>query len=555
MALPIRRRWVWLLAEFAVLTVVVYGAARFADEPLRRYMEAEVNRRLTGYTVQIAALRVHPWTASVELRDATIAQDANPDPPIAQVARLVTRIDWRALLHRRVVADISFDQPRVYLNLKQVRTEASEQTALKDRGWQQALEALAFDLKINRLRVVEGDVIYVDQGPFKPLHVSRVNLGAENIRNIASKEQVYPSPIHFEAAVFDTGSASLDGQADFLAEPHVSVRAALRLDQVALDYFKPITNRYNLAVRNGSLSLAGNVEYAPTITRLVLERVLVEGVALEYLHRPQTAEAEKARAQQTADAAKQAANTSSTELRIERLDVRQSTFGFTNQAATPSYQLQLTDTNLSVEHLGNQGQTRPAVARLSGQIMGRGETRLTATLQRRAGSADMDVTAQIEDADLVRLKDLIRAYGGFEIRAGEFSVYSELQMKGGAIEGYVKPLFRGVEIGTDGEAVAEKGLRQRLYEGLVGIGAKVLKNRLRGEVATVVPISGRVDRPEVARWETVGRLLQNAFLKPITPGYEPARSPKGGPPTSAQDPVVPDHPAREPDPVVRPEAP
>src|SRR5216684_2107822 len=555
MALPIRRRWVWLLGGLALLIVLVYGAARFADEPLRRYMEAEVNRRLTGYTVQIGALHVHPWIASVELLDATIAQNANPDPPVAQVARLVTRIDWRALLHRRVVADISFERPTVYLNLKQVRTEASEKTALKDRGWQQALEALAFDLKINRLRVVDGDITYVDQGPFKPLHVSRVNLGAENIRNLASKEQVYPSPILLEAVVFDVGAVWLDGRADLLAEPHVGVQAALRLDQVALDYFKPITNRYNLAVRNGSLSLAGNVEYAPTITRLVLERVLVEGVALEYLHRPQTAEAEKARAQQTADAAKQAANTSSTELRIDRLDVRQSTFGFTNQAATPSYQLQLTDTNLSVEHLGNQGQTGPAVARLSGQLMGRGETRLTATLQRRAGSADMDVTAQIEDADLVRLKDLIRAYGGFEITAGAFSVYSELQAKGGAITGYVKPLFRGVEVGSDGAAVAEKGFRQRLYEGLVGIGAKILKNRLRGEVATVVPISGRVDRPEVARWETVGRLLQNAFLRPITPGYEPARSPKGGPPTSAQDPVVPDHPAREPDPVVRPEAP
>jgi hypothetical protein len=554
MALRIRRRWVFLLGGLVLLTVLVYGTARFADEPLRRYMEAEVNRRLTGHTVRITALRVHPWTASVELRDATIAQDANPDPPVAQVARLVTRIDWRALLHRRVVADISFERPTVYLNLAQVRTEASERTALKDRGWQQALEALAFDLKINRLRVVDGDITYVDQGPFKPLHVSRVNLGAENIRNIASKEQAYPSPIHLEAVVFDVGAVWLDGRADFLAEPHVGVQAAVRLDQVALDYFKPITNRYNLAVRNGSLSLAGTVEYAPKITRLILERVLVHGVALEYLHLPHTAEAEKARAQQTAEAAKQA-TTTSTELRIERLEVVKSTFGFMNQAAKPTYRLQLTDTNLTLEHLGNQGRDGPAVARLTGQLMGRGETRLTASLQPQAGSADIDVTAQIEDADLVRLKDLVRAYGGFEIRAGEFSVYSELQMKGGAIEGYVKPLFRGVEVGTDGEAVAEKGLRQRLYEGLVGIGAKVLKNRLRAEVATVVPISGRVDRPEVARWETVGRLLQNAFLRPITPGYEPARSPKGGPPTSAQESVAPDHPARESDPVVKPEAP
>lgn len=553
MGLRVRRRWVWLLGGLVLFMALVYGAARYADEPVRRYMEAEVNRRLTGYTVRIPALHVQPWSVSIELRDAAILQDANPDPPVAQVGRLSTRLDWRALLHRRIVADITFERPTIYLNLKNVRAEAEEKTAIKDRGWQQALEALAFDLKINRLRVLEGDVTYVDRGPFKPLHVSRVNLSAENIRNIASQEQVYPSPIHFEAVLFDVGSVWLDGRADFLAEPHVGVQAALRMDQVQLDYFRPIIDRYNLSVRNGSLSLAGNVEYAPKITRLILERALVEGVALEYRHLPHTAEAEKARAQQTADAAKQAATASSTELRIDQLEVVKSTFGFTNQAAKPPYRLQLTDTTLTVEHLGNQQQNGPAVARLTGQLMGRGDTSLTATLRRQAGSADMDVTAQIEAADLVRLKELVRAYGGFEIAAGEFSVYSELQMRGGALAGYIKPMFRGVEVGADGEAAVEKGFRERLYEGVVGIGAKVLKNRLRGEVATVVPIAGRVDRPEIGRWETVGRLLQNAFLKPITPGYEPTRGPNREPralPTGSGDRID----GREPG-VTTPEAP
>lgn len=555
MGFSIHRRWLWLFGTLVLLGLLFYGVARSLDEPVRRYMETEANRRLTGYTVRIPMLRVHLWNASVEVRGASLVQDANPDPPVFHMERFVTAVDWRALLHRRVVADLTFDRPTAFLNLRQVRTEAASDVPLKERGWQEALEALALDLKINRLQIIEGDVTYVDQGPFKPLHVSHVNLNAENIRNIASQEQVYPSPIHLEAVVFDAGSVWLDGRADFLAEPHVGVQAALRLDQVALDYFKPITNRYNLAVRNGSLSLAGNVEYAPKITRLILERVLVQGVALEYLHLPHTAEAEKARAQQAAEAAKQATRTS-TEFRIERLEVVKSTFGFMNQAARPAYRLQLTDTNLTVEHLGNQRQDGPAVARLTGQLMGRGETRLTVSLQPQAGSADMDVTAQIEGADLVRLKDLVRAYGGFDITAGEFSVYSELQMKAGAIEGYVKPLFRGVEVGTDGEAVAaEKGLRQRVYEGLVGIGAKVLKNRLRGEVATVVPISGRVDRPKAARWETVGSLLQNAFLKPIAPGYEPTRSSKRELPAATQGSVAPDHPAREPDPAVRRESP
>jgi hypothetical protein len=307
-------------------------------------------------------------------------------------------------------------------------------------------------------------------------------------------------------------------------------------------------------VRNGRLTLGGNVEYAPKITRLILDRVLVEGVDLEYLHLPRTVEAEKALAQQTAEAAKRATSTS-TELRIERLEVVKSTFAFTNHAAKPAYRLQLTDTALTVERLGNQREDGPAVARLNGQLMGRGETRLTASLQPRPGSADMDVTAQIEDADLIRLKDLVRAHGAVDIRAGEFSVYSELQVRGGAIAGYVKPLFRGVEVGTEGETAVEKGLRQRLYEGLLGIGATVLRNRQRGEVATVVPISGRVERPRVGRWEAVGRLLQNAFLQPITPGYEPERRAKKEPAAFTEDSGASEHSAREPDPAVRPEAP
>ena len=46
-----------------------------------------------------------------------------------------------------------------------------------------------------------------------------------------------------------------------------------------------------------------------------------------------------------------------------------STFAFVNQAAKPAYQLQLTDTNLMVEHLGNQRRDGPAVVRLTGQLM------------------------------------------------------------------------------------------------------------------------------------------------------------------------------------------
>ncbi len=532
MALPIRRRWLWLLGLFALLVILTYGLARLTDEPLRRYMEYRVNQRLTGYTVQMRALHVHPWTVSFDLENATILQDANPDPPVASLTKLTVSVDWRGLIHRRIVADITFDRPTVYLDLRQVRTEARSDVPLKERGWQEALEALAFDLKINRLRIRDGDVTYVDRGPFKPLHLSRLQLNAENIRNIHSPERVYPSDIHLEGTVFDAGRLSMDGHADFLAEPHVGVQAAVQLEQIQLDYFKPITNRYNVGVRNGSLTLAGTIEYAPKLTRLMLERVLIEGVDIDYTHTPRTAEVEKARGQQTAQVAKQVANEPTVQLRIDRLDVVKSNFGFVNQAAAPAYRIVLTDTALSLEHLSNQRSEGPAVARLRGRLMGSGQTHVTATVQPQTGSADMDLTARIEDVDMARMKDLVRAYGGFDVSAGEFSVFTELRTKSGALTGYIKPVFRGVKVGDGGEGTQEKTLRHRLYEGLVAMAEKILKNRSRGEVATVVTLSGRIDQPGVDVWEVVGHLLQNAFLKAILPGFEPQKSPKGGQPVA-----------------------
>lgn len=525
-----RRRSVSVLfATLGLLGVLAYGIARYAEEPARRYLEAEVNNRLTGYTVRIPALRVHPWTGSIELHDATIVQDAHPQPPVTHIARLVTSIDWRALLHRRLVADVTFDRPTIHVNLKNVRAEAAGDVPLKDRGWQAALEALAFDLKINRFRVLRGDVTYVDRGPFKPLHVSRLNLTAENIRNVRSEERVYPSDIRLEGTVFETGSVRLEGRADFLAEPHPGVEATVRLHQVGLDYFKPLTDRYNVSVDRGTLSLAGTMEYAPRITRLVVDQVLVEGAALEYRHLTRTARVEQARARQTVEAARQVAGKKDTELRIDRLDVVQSTFGFANHAASPPYRLVLTDTDLTVRHLGNQPHDEPASVRLAGQLMGRGATEVTAILTPRPGSADVDVTTKIEEAELARLRELVRAYGRVDVTAGVFSVYSEMRMTDGMVTGYVKPLLRDVEIGSNGEAATGKGLRQHVYEGAVGVAAKVLKNRPRKEVATVIPISGHVARPRLGRWDAIGGLLQNAFFRAIHPGFEsPPPGPRGG---------------------------
>src|SRR3989442_4965756 len=121
------------------------------------------------------------------------------------------------------------------------------------------------------------------------MHLSRLNATVENIRNIRSKDRVYPSDVLVEGVVFDSGRFWLRGQADFLADPHPGLLAQFRLDQIELDYFRPVTNRVNLSVRNGTLTAVGSTEYSPKFRMAVLEHVLVETPAGHYRPNPQTA--------------------------------------------------------------------------------------------------------------------------------------------------------------------------------------------------------------------------------------------------------------------------
>jgi hypothetical protein len=77
---------------------------------------------------------------------------------------------------------------------------------MKEKGWQDALQA-AYPLKIDRFAIQNGDLTYVDKGPFKPLHVTKLNFTTENIQNVQSEKGTYPSPVYLEGVVFDKGRA------------------------------------------------------------------------------------------------------------------------------------------------------------------------------------------------------------------------------------------------------------------------------------------------------------------------------------------------------------
>ena len=181
----VAHRTFWVLVG---LLVLLFIASFFVDEPMRATMERKINERLTGYSVRLPRLHFQLLGLSVTLYDLTISQKANPDPPVAVIPRLHASVQWGELFTGHIVSDFRFDRPRIRVNLPQLRKEASDATPIKERGWQQAALAI-YPFKINHLRFNDGDFVYIDEDPKKPLHSAHLSLSASTIRNIHSRDR------------------------------------------------------------------------------------------------------------------------------------------------------------------------------------------------------------------------------------------------------------------------------------------------------------------------------------------------------------------------------
>jgi len=512
------RRWLTAVAALVVLLVVaVVVALFFIDEPLRRYTEAKMNASLEGYTVHIGKLHFGPTNFSMDLRNVVIAQNEHPDPPVANFERIYASVHWRALLHGRVVGDILLEHPVVVLNLTQARSEIDDPTPVKDKGWQDALQAI-YPLKINQLRITRGDVTYQDRGPFKPLRVYDIDLTASNIRNVRSEQGVYPSPMRLTARIFDMGSVTVDGWADFLAEPYAAFLADIDLDRIALDYFKPITNRYNTSVDKGALSASGAIEISPAFKSVRLWSATVDGIHVDYLHTPEAAAPAKDVARETVQTVDQAQQPG-LEFRVDKLEIVKSTFGYVDKTKNPAYLVYLSDASATLTNLSSLPTGETAVAKVRGKFMGSGPASADLKILPTRPGPDFALALQIDETDLTTMNDLLRAYGKFDVTAGEFSLYSELNARNRQVTGYVKPLFQDMTV-YDPRQDRDKGTLRKAYEAVVGGVSKVLQNRPREEVATRVELSGRLDNPNTSLISAVAGLVENAFFKAILPGFD-----------------------------------
>lgn len=508
----------WFVLTVVGLILAASVGLWMVNRELPAFIERQLNQQVKGYKFTVAEAALSP-TLALEIRKMTMIQTEHPDLPVAEIPRWRLSIQWDQIFSGVLVSDYLLSRPTLHITLPQAKKELQEEIPIHEKGWREAVYSF-YPIKINEFKIEDADVTYVDQDPSHPLYVTHLNLLAGNIRNIRSRDNTYPSDLHLDGNIFGSGRVEMKGHANFLAEPHAGIEADLTLLHVALEPLLPVTGRYNIQVHGGVLSADGHLEYtADGDTTANLKTMTIEHVRVDYVHTSETTDKEAQVGQTAVKTAKQLQNKPDTFIRIDHVEIKNSEFGFVNKEAKHPYRVFLSQGELLLDNLSNHHSEVSGTVALTGAFMGTGNTVISGTFRPERTYPDFDLSVKIERTQMRSMNDLLRAYGKFDVTAGLFSLYSELTVKNGRVEGYIKPLFRNMKV-YDSRQDKEKNLFHQLYEGMVGGVAKLLENTPREEVATKTDISGTLDHTRINTGQTVVNLAKNAFFKAFLPGFE-----------------------------------
>ena len=513
----------WIGGIFASLIAAVFIASFFLDDIVRTRTEIAMNQKLTGYHLVLGHAHLQLVGGILTLSRVKVIQQAHPSPPVADIRAIRFRVQVKELFSRRVVADVLIWRPKLHIDQTQLVSEKNSAVPLRQKGWQDALEA-AYPFKINSFTIDDGDVVYIQDAVSPPLHLARLNLTTDNIRNIHAPDNEYPSKFHANLVIFDTGRAAIDGHANFLEEPFPGARAKYTIENVPLSAFDPEIRQINVAVNGGKLASNGLLEYSPKVTRVEVDNATIDKVALGYLHAPSTKQEEKQRVAAAGSQIKKQNNRPAVDISLKEFDLTNSSFSFTDQTMDPAYRIFFSDANLALKNLSNHQNQGPADVTVHGKFMGSGDTKLSGNFLASQHGPALDVNLAIQNTDLPSMNDILRAYGRFDVAAGQFTVFSEIKIRDGDITGYVKPMFSNLQV-YDYQKDKGTGVLHQAKELAIGGASHLFKNHSTEKVASEIDLKGKLTSPDISTWQAFVQVLHNAFIQAILPGFDRAVSP------------------------------
>lgn len=207
-------------------------------------------------------------------------------------------------------------------------------------------------------------------------------------------------------------------------------------------------------------------------------------------------------------------------LRINRLTLTDGHIGYVDPGSTPPLDLKLTEVYATARNLSSvkdEEKLLPATIEADAMLYG-GPLKFNMAMDPLSRTSLWDMDLRVEGMRLPEVNDFFQAYADFDVNQGTFSLYTEIATRDGAFKGYVKPVIKDLDV--LGKEDRKDNLLRKLWEGIVGTSGDLLTNRREDQVATKIPLEGRLDDPAVRTWVAIIDLLRNAFIRALEPAID-----------------------------------
>lgn len=208
-------------------------------------------------------------------------------------------------------------------------------------------------------------------------------------------------------------------------------------------------------------------------------------------------------------------------IQINRFAIRNGTIHYRDLGSDPVVNLPLYNLELEVFNISNVEKLEeelPTHIMMTAVSIGGGYLNLHADANFLKTIPDFKLVLEFEDVHLPDLNDFLKAYAKVDAEEGTFSLYSEIIVKDGNIEGYLQPVILNLSVLdlTDEDHDVFSAAWEVIVEGI----SQVFREHSKDQLSTRAPISGEVDDSEVDVFITIWNVFINAFINAFEQSVE-----------------------------------
>lgn len=243
-----------------LLIVVLIGFRIYLPVLVKNYVN-EVLADIPGYYGHVEDIDISLFRGAYVINGMYLNKvNAKTQVPFLKFPKNDISIEWHSLFDGKIVSEIIMTSPEIIYVFEDQET-ASEEPDVDD--WTEALTDLV-PISINHFEIHNGKIAFVQlqADPNIDLQFNKLELTADNLRNVKEKGRVLPSPINATAVSIGNGKVSLNGNVNLIKDiPDMDISFAL--EDANVTALNDLTRHYaGIDFKSGTFGLFSEIAIA-----------------------------------------------------------------------------------------------------------------------------------------------------------------------------------------------------------------------------------------------------------------------------------------------------